>query len=292
MTEPVNIEIVRRSAMWNALVESVGTEDVDPQTLRRLGFFSGQAGIYRDAKETKKYTSDGAGIAVSLLHTGRHYDDDLSESEIIYHYPQTARAGVTDFNEIQSAKNAAVLGVPVFVISVVGQRRKVQLGKIVSWDDRAKTFLVLFNPQNLFEATVERDIDDEPFVAIEPESEVTTTTVKSRPGQPSFKFHVFKRYGPYCTVCDNSIPELLQAAHIVSKKSNGSDDPRNGLVLCGNHHLAFDKGLFGINPDTTEIVIDSKYSADTLGISRTDLNHLNNLPHIDALKRRWDEWKK
>lgn len=292
MTEPVNLEIARRSSMWEALLKVSNPNSVDPQVLRQLNFFAGQAGIYRDAKETKKYTSNEAGIAVSLLHTGSHYDDDLSETEIIYHYPQTSRIGVTDFNEILSAKNAAELGVPIFVISYIGTKRKVQLGKIVSWDDLTKTFLVLFNPQDLFETNVDRNIDEEPFIAIDSEPESKVTNVKSRPGQPRFKFHVFKRYGPYCAVCDNNVPELLQAAHIIPKKNNGSDDPRNGLVLCGNHHLAYDSGLFMFNPETTAIEMSSKYTTAALSITRLNLNHLENLPHTDALKWRVTEWDK
>lgn len=292
MTEPINLEIARRSSMWSELIEASDPDNVPPQIVRQLNFFSGQAGIYRDANETRKYTADGTGIAVSLLHTGRHYDDDLSESEIIYHYPETSRIGVTDYNEIQSAKNAAILGVPIFVISVLGTKRKVQLGKIVSWDDQTKTFLVLFNPQDLFEGSVERNIDDEPFISKDTETDSKTTVVKSRPGQPSFKFHVFKRYGPNCVVCDMNIPGLLQAAHIIPKKNSGSDDPRNGLVLCGNHHLAYDYGLFRINPDTREIVIDTKYPTGVLGITRENLNHLDNQPHFEALKWRWFEWSK
>ncbi|MGR6127875.1 HNH endonuclease [Paenibacillus sp. SER-28] len=290
MVEPINLEISRRLSMWSALLEVSDPDNVLPQVLRQFNFFSGQAGIYRDANKTRKYTDDGTGIAVSLLHTGRHYDDDLSENEIIYHYPETSRIGVTDQNEIQSAKNAAMLGVPIFVITVMGSKRKVQLGKIVSWDDQTKTFLVLFNPQDLFEAVIDRNIDNKPFVAINIKTDAKTVLVKSRPGQPSFKFHVFKRYGPCCAVCDTKVPELLEAAHIIPKKNNGSDDPRNGLVLCGNHHLAFDSGLFMINPDTREIITGGKYPVMALGLIHLNLNHLDNQPHVEALKWRWSEW--
>ena len=47
---------------------------------------------------------------------------------------------------------------------------------------------------------------------------------------------------------------MLQAAHIRPVSENGSDDPRNGLVLCANHHLAFDANLFAFDPETLEVV--------------------------------------
>ena len=41
---------------------------------------------------------------------------------------------------------------------------------------------------------------------------------------------------------------LLDAAHLRPYADKGSDDPRNGLVLCATHHRAFDKRLFGFIP--------------------------------------------
>ncbi|MEK4117669.1 HNH endonuclease [Paenibacillus sp. FSL W8-0919] len=293
MTNQIQSEISRRLEMWSTLTRAVDANNVPPKLLRDLNFFSGQAGIYRDIKRTKQCTVDGAGIALSLLHTGRHYPDDLSDTEIIYHYPETSRIGNTDQNEIQSAKNASKFDVPVFVISMHGTNRKVQLAKITSWDDTTKTFLVLFKTDQPMFMTYDENTDDTPFVLkSDPKHIQGTTVVKSRPGQPSFKFNVFKRYGAVCAVCDIRLPNLLQAAHIVPKKYQGSDDPRNGLVLCANHHLAFDSGLLKINPETTAIEVTPKYTASMMGITRSNLNHLPNQPHPDALKWRETEGAK
>lgn len=54
----------------------------------------------------------------------------------------------------------------------------------------------------------------------------------------------------------NNIVEA-QAAHIISKSKNGSDDPRNGLALSNTAHWAFDKGIFTIS-DQYEIVVNPK----------------------------------
>jgi hypothetical protein len=42
-----------------------------------------------------------------------------------------------------------------------------------------------------------------------------------------------------CAVCGMRIVQLLDAAHIRGVAEGGSDDPRNGLMLCVNHHRAF-----------------------------------------------------
>ena len=47
-----------------------------------------------------------------------------------------------------------------------------------------------------------------------------------------------------------------EAAHIISIKERGPDDPRNGLSLCRRHHWAFDNGLFTIT-DSHEIKVSS-----------------------------------
>ena len=41
-------------------------------------------------------------MTVSVLHTGRHYPDELSDEGLIYHYPQTDRSGGRDVGEARS----------------------------------------------------------------------------------------------------------------------------------------------------------------------------------------------
>ncbi|MGJ9507539.1 HNH endonuclease [Actinotignum sp. GS-2025f] len=45
-----------------------------------------------------------------------------------------------------------------------------------------------------------------------------------------------------CEVCGMSRPEILEAAHIIPKHLDSSDSSDNGLLLCRNHHRAFDIG--------------------------------------------------
>jgi WD40 repeat protein/serine/threonine protein kinase len=109
----------------------------------------------------------------------------------------------------------------------------------------------------------------------------------------AFKFYVFKRYGPRCVVCGVTVAEMLDAAHICPKLAEGSDDPRNGLVLCANHHRAFDAGLFAINPSTLEINCrPDGPDRMALGMICTSIAHLLKPPHSVALSWLWTEWKR
>ncbi len=66
-------------------------------------------------------------------------------------------------------------------------------------------------------------------------------------------------YGYACAVCgadatDNRGSYVVQAAHIIPFNVSHSDNPRNGIVLCGNHHTGFDRGWYSITDDMRVIV--------------------------------------
>jgi hypothetical protein len=112
-----------------------------------------------------------------------------------------------------------------------------------------------------------------------------------RPNQQRFKFAVLKLYGPACAVCDLAVTDLLQAAHLRRKAEGGSDDPRNGLVLCALHHLAYDRGLWAIEPSSLEVrALPGGPDAAQLRLSRGSLGHLPRLPHKEALRYAWSSW--
>ncbi len=67
--------------------------------------------------------------------------------------------------------------------------------------------------------------------------------VKERANQQFFRSKVIAQQGRCCCVCDINILAVLDAAHIIPKEYNGTDDPRNGLSLCALHHRMFDSGL-------------------------------------------------
>ena len=71
----------------------------------------------------------------------------------------------------------------------------------------------------------------------------------------AFRQLLLTEYDYACAICEmmfvvDNLHEA-QAAHIVPKRCNGTDDPRNGLSLCRAHHWAFDSGLFSITSEYT-----------------------------------------
>jgi predicted restriction endonuclease len=51
---------------------------------------------------------------------------------------------------------------------------------------------------------------------------------------------------------------LVEGAHIYPVSAPGSHDkPWNGLALCANHHLAFDKHLVGVDLESSKILLHS-----------------------------------
>ena len=63
----------------------------------------------------------------------------------------------------------------------------------------------------------------------------------------SFREEVLAAYNRQCAICRCSEVKILEAAHIKAVADKGLDDPRNGICLCANHHIMFDKELIKIN---------------------------------------------
>ncbi len=97
-----------------------------------------------------------------------------------------------------------------------------------------------------------------------------------------------ERQGAFCAVCDIAVAAALDAAHVIPKGSDGSDDARNGLALCVLHHRLFDAGLFAIDPGTLMLRAHPDHTLDDMRITRTGIGHLEKRPHADALAWRWE----
>jgi HNH endonuclease len=206
------------------------------------------------------------GSRSALLHTGRHYPDDISEDGLIYHYPRTSRPPSRDAAEVEATKNAARLGLPVFVVlpGTTDRTRLVRLGWVEDWDDEAALFLVLFGEA---EPTYASPADqDEPF-SLTDDTPMRKATVNVRARQQVFRFQVLAQYGAKCAVCSITHPSLIKAAHIRGKREKGSDDWRNGIPLCSTHHDAYDAQLFAIHPDTLSIITVPGVTATAIGLS-------------------------
>lgn len=282
-------ELERRLRMW-ALVSADGVAaHQPPAALRSAGIYGGASGVWVDMQRTRGVAASG--VAVALLHTGRHYPDDVSDRAVLYHYPDTARTPGRDQAEIRATKAAAELRLPVFVVLQERNLRTVLKAWVAAWHDAERIFLVEFGaPPPMVQPA--GAIDEQPFELFE-ERRRTDRTVRSRPNQQRFKLEALQRYGGcQCAVCSVRARELITAAHLVPDADGGTSDPRNALLLCANHHLAFDRGLFWIDPKTTRIVVADGYERDDLNLLRSDLLHLRAQPARQALQYRWAQHRR
>ncbi len=289
-------EIKTRLQNWHQLKALDNAQNLSPDLLReQLRIYRGAAGIWCDKGRTSALSGDEFGITISVLHTGKSYPDEVGDDSIIYHYPQTDRPGTTDLNEINATKNAKKFNVPIFIITHAktnDKLRDVRLGYVIEWNDANKTFLIEFSQTGEMQAVLASALDEQPFELSYNDDRVIRTSNSPR-RNPIFRFNVLKRYGSKCAVCSMTIDNLLSAAHIVPKGSSYSnDDARNGIVLCHNHHDAFDAHLFGIHPDTKKIVTRFKGpSMSDLKIEGDCLSPMKNFPHIDALHWRYKKFE-
>lgn len=135
-------DLCRRGPSDAALSADVSAVGIRPKN-------TGQ-GIFRDKNATSHMAPDG--VTLSLLDIGDVYDDAFDEAGGRYYYPQTKRPPGRDQGEVEATKNAARLGLPLFVVlrSKEAGRRSVRMALIKDWDDDRHFFEVQFvDPQTV-----------------------------------------------------------------------------------------------------------------------------------------------
>ena len=255
----------------------------------------GERGIYRDLSKTRKLSFED-GICQSILDTGKKYDDILTDSYLTYYYPETSHKS-RDVGEINSLKISQKYNIPIFVVLGSDEDTKtkeIRLGYVQSFNDAQKSFLISFiednkkiiNPiENIIEE--QKEENDDLFDNSRQRKETLSSSRNNN--QPKFNFDVFKYYQNQCAVCD--INYFLEAAHIIPVKNRGADNKKNGIILCKNHHKAFDDMFFRINYQNYNIEI-LKENKVSLKILRDNINHLTNKPGSMFLEWRYKNYKK
>ena len=277
----------RRLTLWSQLSETGTATGLEPSTVRALGLYAGQAGIFFDG--SGDWTTGGPGrVALTLQHTGRTYADDLSDEQLDYHYPSTQRPASFDRNEIESVKRTQSLGLPLFVVTpnaLRGRLKDVRLGYVHGFNDDEAVFFVTFVEGVLPLATAHELPDSEHDVDLFGGLPTQTLRlVQQRTQQRRFKIDVLNRYGTTCALCDIAVPRLIQGAHLIPKSIGGADEAANGLPLCLNHHIAFDAFLLRIELDGSRITYAPTVSKLALQVTRDDLSHLPASPSPAALR--------
>lgn len=244
LASAVEAELAARLDAYRRLQASPNYPLLTPAEVRAVGAYGGAQGVWVNKARTSRLIE--CGVAVGLLHTGRHYADDLDEGGVLYHYPRTRRAGVRDEGEILAIKAAQQMRMPVFVVSESGPRRRVRLGWVKEVDDVARVALVLFDEPS-GELSM-RPTTGDVFVT-EDERRRRVLSVNRWERDPQFAFYALRRYGGSCALTGIRVPNMLEAAHVVPVARGGSDDVGNSLVLNVALHRAFDAHLWVVHPD-------------------------------------------
>jgi putative restriction endonuclease len=280
-----DFETMNRERIWREIVANYKGQNIPAHILRdTYRIYGGSGGIWVDRERTSKISNDDAGIIISVFHKGTPSPDDLSETSILQPYPVTNRQGRQDDNEIAATKNAKRFNIPVFVITrskLNRTRREVKKGFVRDWDDLNKTFLIEYGkfPEYTKDGSFSEDI---PFNLNQKRKRSLASRNET---SPRFSFDVFKRYGRCCAVCTMHVEGVVTAAHIKPVSENGSDDPRNGIPLCRNHHAAFDKCHFTIHPGSYQVVTrEQGPSKEELGIQDENISKLKAFPDRMALQ--------
>jgi hypothetical protein len=254
--------------------------------VRELGVYGGASGVWVDKTRTQEFAREG--VAVGLLHTGRHYDDDIDENGVLYHYPTTQRQGSRDRNEIQSIKNAKILDLPIFVIRNVGARRKIDLAWLNDFDDQLRICVLTFHGVNP-KSNKFKSIQSEGAPLFGPRKKSTVEVLRAE-RDPVFKFNILKRFKGACLVTEINVTEMLDAAHIIPVVSGGTESTENGMLLSASAHRALDSGLWAINPSSLKIETKKDGpSALRMKLVVTDLSrHRQNL-NLEALEYRYEK---
>lgn len=289
MASAVELEISRRLDAWGLLQKSPNWPLVSAQEVRDLGLYGGASGVWVDKTRTTAVAPEG--VAVGLLHTGRHYDDDVDETGILYHYPTTDRPPSRDANEIQAIKNAKAFGIPIFVIRNLGGAKKVELAWLNDFDDVLRicvlTFQGILPEQNKF-LVADSTPPKEPVLF--GTRRTTKFEVERAERDPLFKFNILKRFEGRCLITSLDVTEMLDAAHIIPVASGGTEDPNNGLLLAASVHRALDAGLWAIHPQTLKIETrPNGPDALRMKLSRVDLTPSYKLLNKEALAYRYEK---
>ncbi len=108
-----------------------------------------------------------------------------------------------------------------------------------------------FESERLFARITGHGKELEDGAEVFPEGKTREAMIRTRVNQGFFRAAVLAAYGSSCCITGCSIPELLNASHIVpwAVDVKNRTNPRNGLCLNAIHDRAFDCGLLTVMPN-------------------------------------------
>ncbi|MBQ6923639.1 MAG: HNH endonuclease [Kiritimatiellae bacterium] len=110
---------------------------------------------------------------------------------------------------------------------------------------------------------------------------------RNRPNQPRFRREVLGK-SPRCVITNVTMPEVLEAAHIIPFKYKGEDTRANGLAMRLDIHQLFDTGHLRIHADGTVFLTDR--ARMDYGALIPPVVHLPDYINRDFVRWRWDNY--
>jgi len=273
-------EIERRQQLFNAISYVDIAIDVKPSKLRDLGIYGGAAGVWVNSDVTRGVVSPSSGVAVSILHTGKNYSDNMSSKGIDYDFPNTNRNGSHDQNEIQALKNCFESKIPLFVISKASNQklRNVHIGLVQTFDEiNAKAFIKFVAQDKLFptanetikesQAEYKEAFENKVNESFDDSSKNRKRRLDSRSTKPKVVYRLVQDYRRdpdvvaealyrakgFCEKCKKKAPFIkrsngepyLEVHHIRPLSQGGLDSLENVISLCPNCHREIHFGPAG-----------------------------------------------
>ena len=101
-----------------------------------------------------------------------------------------------------------------------------------------------------------------------PQGSERSVIIKQRVNQSFFRSAVMSAYNFRCCISGVTVPDLLEACHIVdwSQDEQNRTNPKNGLCMNPFFHKAYDKYLLGITPEL-KIVISEELIQNVIDTS-------------------------
>lgn len=119
--------------------------------------------------------------------------------------------------------------------------------------------------------------------------------VQYREGQEIFRKTLLLAYKEQCAICGFGFVDALEAAHIVPWKACEEKklriSPKNGILLCANHHKLFDSGRIFVTEDYGIEFVDTKASNHSESEKQEWLNLPRKTLKLPIDKKLWPDSK-
>lgn len=113
------------------------------------------------------------------------------------------------------------------------------------------------------------------------------SSVRSRPNQARFRREVLGT-SPRCIITNVTMPEVLEAAHIIPFKYHGEDTRANGFPMRMDIHLLFDSGHLRIHENGSVFLTDR--ARMDYGAAIPPVIHFPDWVNRDFVRWRWENY--